>query len=269
MERQTLGLSSVSNARQLGGYPAADGKRVRQDVLLRSGTLNGMSQEEMDVLTERYALSTVIDLRTVEEVAQKPDPEMENVQYIPLPVMQEGQDASRQAAIVEIYRVYGKDPGKAYVEMVRAGALTDDMYTGFFDSEASMKAYRQFFDVLLDHERGAVLWHCTGGKDRVGLATVMVLGVLGVDEETILADFALTNEALARNVAYITAEAAKHTDDPEEIAQAAALAGVSVPHMRSVFERAREESGSLLAFIQQKVGLTDEEVAALRDKYLE
>lgn len=269
MNDQTLGLSGVSNARQLGGYPAADGRRVRHGVLLRSGALFDALEEDLAKLTGQYGLCTVIDLRTASEAAGQPDPALEGVEYIRIPVMEEAQGAGSQAAIVEIYRIYGDDPGRAYVEMIRSGALADDMYACFFDSEYSMKAYRQFFDVLLEHEAGAVLWHCTGGKDRAGLAAVLVLGLLGVDEETILADFALTNEMLQKNIDAVAARAAAYSDDAGEIAQVKALVGVSVSHMRRVLDRAREECGSLAAFIQQKLGLTDAEVRALRDKFLE
>lgn len=269
LQKQTLALETISNARQLGGYLAAGGKHVKEGVLLRSGTLFDASADDLDKLTEEYGLTTVIDLRTVEEAAEKPDPAIEGVTYFHFPIMEEDKDAQNQSTIIEIYRLYGDDPAKAFVEMARAGALADGMYTSCFDSEMALTAYRRLFDVLLSKEEGAVLWHCTGGKDRAGLATVFVLSVLGVDEETILADFALTNEVHREKIAHITSEAAKYTSDPDELEQVAALVGVSVPHMRMAFDRAETECGSMLAFIQQKIGLTDDEVTALRNKYLE
>lgn len=269
LQTQMLGLSGVSNARQLGGYPAADGRHVKGGVLLRSGTLSDASPDDLKILKKEYKLHTVIDLRTTEEAAQKPDPEMEGIRYFSLPVLDEEQDTTSQAAIVDIYRLYGNDPGRAYVEMVRAGALSEEMYSSFFDSKAAMVSFRQMFDVLLTHEKGAILLHCTGGKDRAGLASALILSVLDVDEETILADFTLTNEVLREKIAYITALAGAHTDDPDELEQVAELAGVSEKHMRLIFDRANQECGSMLAFVQQKIGLTDAEVATLRDLYLE
>ncbi|MDO4740256.1 MAG: tyrosine-protein phosphatase, partial [Eubacteriales bacterium] len=116
---------------------------------------------------------------------------------------------------------------------------------------------------------GSVLWHCTGGKDRAGLTAAILLSILGVDEETILADFTLTNEVLNEKIAYITGEAAKHTSDEDELEQIAALIGVSADHMQMVFDRARAECGSMAAFVQQKIGLSDDEVQMLRQRYLE
>lgn len=267
--KQTIALGTVSNARQLGGYPAADGKRIRDGLLLRSGALFNASQSDIDRLEKVYKLSAVIDLRTAEEAAEKPDPTINGASHYHIPVVNEGQDAPGQPAIVDIYRLYDDNPGRAYVEMVRAGALSEEMYTSLLDSKTALHAWRQFFDVLLSHKKGAILWHCTGGKDRAGLASVMVLSVLGVDKETILADFALTNEALRLNIANITVQASQYTSDPIELERAAALAGVYVPHMLKVFDRTESECGSILAFIQQRIGLTDEEVAKLRKMYLE
>ena len=267
MQTQTLGLESVANARQLGGYRAAEGKRVRDGCLLRSGTLAGASQNDIDRLTKEYGLTTVIDLRTQRERTEKPDPIISGVSYYALPVM--GEESVNQQAIVEIYRKFPNDPGKAYVEMVRKGALTEDMYTAFFAARESIDACRGFFDILLAQREGAALWHCTGGKDRAGLAAVLILSVLGVDEQTILTDFALTNEVNQARIDFVVTAAKVYTEKEDELAAVAALAGVSVPHMQAVFDLAKEENGSMLAFIQKKIGLTDYEVNRLRELYLE
>lgn len=269
LEKQRLQTESISNARQLAGYPAADGKQVKDGVLLRSGMLYDASLADIEKLKEEYGLCVIIDLRTSKEVAAKPDPVIEGVRYYHLPLMEEDADESSQAAIIEIYRQYEDDPGRAYVEMIRAGALSDEMYTAFLDSEDALKAWRQFFDILLEQKEGSVLWHCSGGKDRAGLTAAMILSILGVDEKTILADFTLTNEVLYEKIAYITNEAAKYTSDKEELEQISALIGVSAAHMQKVFDRAQAECGSLSAFVRTKIGLTDAEVQMLRQRYLE
>ena len=63
------------------------------------------------------------------------------------------------------------------------------------------------FQVLLNHEDGAVLFHCTGGKDRAGTAAVLLLSALGADREVILRDFALTNIVESDRIAGIMKEA--------------------------------------------------------------
>ncbi len=266
MKAQLLNLSSILNARQLGGYCNADGKRIKSNLLIRSGTLHYATAEDLDKLINVYGLSTIIDLRDCDEIKNHPDPQLPNVKYYSLSVM--GEDSANSLAIVEIYRQYQNNVGKAYVEMIRQDALVPDMYTNFFDSTKSMQAYRKFFDILLS-EQGTILWHCTGGKDRTGLATVMLLVILGIDEKTILKDFALINEINRKKINYIRTEASKYTADAAELKQIEALAGVYSPYMQKVFDRAKAESGSTISFIQEKLGLTDYDIHCLREKFLE
>ena len=266
MTVQFLDLKSISNARQLEAYRGADGKRIKSKLLIRSGALYNASIEDLNKLVNLYGLSTIIDLRNADETEHQPDPQLPNVKYYSLSVM--GEDSANSLAIVEIYRQYQNNVGKAYVEMIRKGALVPDMYTNFFDSADSMQAYRRFFDIL-SSEQGSILWHCTGGKDRTGLATVMLLAILGIDEKTILKDFALINEINRKKINYIRAEASKYTADEAELKQIEALAGVFPPYMQKVFDRAKVESGSILSFIQEKLGLTNQEIICLREKFLE
>ncbi len=266
MTVQFLDLKSISNARQLDAYRGADGKRIKSKLLIRSGALYNASIEDLNKLVNLYGLSTIIDLRNADETEHQPDPQLPNVKYYSLSVM--GEDSANSLAIVEIYRQYQNNVGKAYVEMIRQGALVPDMYTNFFDSTESMQAYRKFFDILLS-EQGTILWHCTGGKDRTSLATVMLLVILGIDEKTILEDFALINEINRKKINYIRAEASKYAADEAELKQVEALAGVYSPYMQKVFDRAKAESGSTISFIQEKLGLTDYDIHCLREKFLE
>jgi protein-tyrosine phosphatase len=75
-----------------------------------------------------------------------------------------------------------------------SGIISDQMYVEFLQGETGKAGFRNFFRVLLETPEGsAVLWHCTNGKDRTGVAAMLLLGILNVDEETIMADFMLTN----------------------------------------------------------------------------
>ncbi len=270
MESQSLGMTGISNARQLGGYITEDGMRIRDNILLRSGKLSDGTEEDILRLREVYNITEIIDLRTSAEISSAPDPDIDGVDNIQIKILDESnaEDSSNSAAVA-IYANMGEDPAMAMLEMYRAGVLTDDMYTGTFDSEVSLAGYREFLDILLSHEEGALLWHCTGGKDRAGMAAVITLTLLGVDKETILRDFELTNAFNEAKINYMVAGATKHTDDQAELDGVAALVGVSRRLMEKVYELAESESGSMLEFLKDKLNITDEEITALRSKYLE
>lgn len=270
MENQTLGLSGITNARQLGGYITEDGMRVKDNVLLRSGKLADAAEGDLDILCRDYHLTEVIDFRTTAEIEAEPDPELTGCERVEIRILDENDTASNgNAAIAGIYNKQSDNPAEALLELYRAGVLSEDMYSSMLDDETALKGYRTFLDELLAHEDGAILWHCTGGKDRAGMAAVIILTLLGVDKETVLEDFALTNTFNQERIEYMVSSAKLLTEDQEELSGVAALVGVSRSNMEKVFEIAEAESGSLFAYIQEKLQVTDEEIAALREKYLE
>lgn len=263
----TMEFEGIANAWSLGGYVSLSGKKVKDNLLYRAGKLSAATEADIAKLKEEYNVSTIVDFRSEEEAAAEPDPEIEGIENISVPVLEAG--SVNQQAVVEIYRKNGNDVGKMYLEMVRAGVLHDEMYTAFFNSDKAMQGFRKFFDVLLSQEEGAVLWHCTGGKDRTGIAAIMLLTLLDVDKDTIFKDFTHINELNKQKMDYIASEVKKHTNNEEEIQQAAILSGVSPEHMNMVYENAEKECGSMKKYIQTKVGITDEEVEKLCDMYLE
>lgn len=268
VEGQTLGMEKLGNARQLGGYITSDGRQIKKNVLLRSGKLAGGTEADLQKLHEVYNVTEIIDMRTTDEIASAPDPEVEGAKNIRVRILDEsGNDST--TAMTGIYSQNSDNPAASLIEMYRAGVLSDDMYTSMFDNESSLKGYREFIDKLLAHEDGALLWHCTGGKDRAGTAAVIILSLLGVDKETILDDFALTNKFNEQSIEYMKSKAAELTDNKTEIDGVGTLTGVSRELMEKVFDRAESENGSMIEFLKVKLNITDDEIEILRNKYLE
>lgn len=264
MESQTLGLEKVENARQLGGYYTEDGRRVKENMLLRSGKLSNATEDDIAKLTDTYNLGTIVDLRTTSEIEQAPNPTIDGVEDIHVPILDED---SHSAAMTNIY---GSDPVDALIGMATDGTLSDDMYITTINSESAKKGFAEFFQILLDNEEGkAVLWHCTGGKDRTGTAAVLLLSALGVDEDTILDDFALTNEFFKGKIDYMGAEAAKKTDDQEIIDGVRTLTGVSRDFMKKMIDSLTDEYGSVENFIIEELNVSKDDIVKLQDMYLE
>ena len=78
---QSILLTGVGNARELGGYPVADGRTVKRGVLLRSAKLRAATDEDIRKLTEEYHLGVVLDLRGAGELENAPDAQIEGVTY--------------------------------------------------------------------------------------------------------------------------------------------------------------------------------------------
>ena len=186
-------LRGAPNARDLGGLPTMDGRTIRPGLLLRSGELAGITEPDAQTLTE-YPLRTVVDFRTDLEREQKPDRVLPGVQYVHCPIVQQ--------AAAGLTREEHADPYAAVVAHAKAMAGRErtfmcELYRSLVMQAFSIAHYRQFFALLLAQTDGALLYHCTAGKDRVGVGTMLLLTALGVDWPVIVENYLITNERMA------------------------------------------------------------------------
>ena len=269
-EAQALLVTGIENARQLGGYETADGRHVKRDVLLRTAKLSDAPSEELAALKDIYHLGVVVDFRTLAEREGAPDPEIDGVDNIVLDVLDEGSRTGAGAAIAGIYENGGAEPAEVMLNIIRSGCVSERMYADMAFDPAAEKGFRDFFRILLENGgKKAVLWHCSGGKDRTGAAAVLLLLALGVNKETALRDFELTNEFLREKIAYMESRAAELTDDPEEIAWVKDMTGVNRKYMEKLLDTLEEKYGSQERYLTEGLGLDRAELEQLREMYLE
>lgn len=269
-EAQALLVTGIENARQLGGYETADGRRVKRDVLLRTAKLSDAPSEELAALKDIYHLGVVVDFRTLAEREGAPDPEIDGVDNIVLDVLDEGSRTGAGAAIAGIYENSSTEPAEVMLNIIRSGCVSERMYADMAFDPAAEKGFRDFFRILLENGgQKAVLWHCSGGKDRTGAAAVLLLLALGINKETALRDFELTNEFLREKIAYMESRAAELTDDPEEIAWVKDLTGVNRKYMEKLLDTLEEKYGSQERYLTEGLGLDRAELEQLREMYLE
>lgn len=260
-------LQGAPNFRDLGGMETADGRRVKPHRLLRSGHLHDLTAADRRRVTEEYQLKTVIDLRTSGEMQRKPDVILPGVTYIHLPIFE------NQAEGVTRETVTDTDPVGRMIAMAekmegQAFQRMRELYKVFFDDHG-IAMYRRFFEQVLAQEEGAVLWHCTMGKDRCGTAAALLETALGVPYETVKADYLLTNEFVLPETEKTIAKARERIDDEALFEQMRVLDSVYEEFLDTVLGIAVEKSGSVPAFIEQHLGMTPDKLARLRDLYLE
>ena len=176
-EGRFIPLEGCFNFRDLGGYRARDGRTVKSGRLFRSDALHHMTTQDMAYVQSSLEVSMVVDLRNPDEAegAGRWPTVGSTVRYHNIPYL-EGRDVSHPAAdidpavrLTEIYTWIISNAGKRVAESVRALA-----------GESSLPA----------------VFHCTAGKDRTGVLSAIILGLLGVDDEQIMADYCLTNQII-------------------------------------------------------------------------
>lgn len=265
-QSQQLSTTGIINARELGGYPAADGKKIKSGVLLRTAKLSTATEEDISILKDNYHLGYIVDMRTISEIGEETDPEIEGAEYISTPI-------DITSFLNKLYAVTDQEERTSLLtEAYNDGQLGEFMYVNALKQDTVCQEYKVFFDTLLKGKgEKAVLWHCSYGKDRTGLGAALLLSVLGVDEDTIMNDYLLTNEfyAGAEDAAREKMSSA-FPDNPELVDALAELSGgVKEKYLRNALDYMKQESGSAQAFVKDKIGVTDEEIGLLRTYYLE
>ena len=251
VERRHVVLEGAHNFRDLGGYPAADGRSVRWGLFYRSDALADLTDADVDKVAG-LGLKLVCDFRGPDEKAAAPDR---------LPA-----ENPPQVAELEI------DVG--------AAQLREKIFSGDLDDFDLVDANRQFakqyvaqyaamFERITREQNQPVLVHCTGGKDRAGFASALILRSLGVPLETVFEDFLLTNHYTAdridRGVRVVRLLSLFRADE----AKLRALMGVERENLEAAFESIDAEWGSFDAYRREGLGVSDADLLAFRDMALE
>ena len=260
-----LHIGKLKNARQLGGYIGAEGRRVKDGLLIRTEGLDGLSGEDAAELAQRYSVSNVVDFRMGYERKLAADQEIPGAQNEWISVYEMDMSDPEN---VELMKRIGEleSPLQKSVEYAKTGKLAS-LYTEILLSERGQQGYARFFDILL-HADGAVIWHCTYGKDRTGVAAALVLYALGVDEDTIMQDFLLTNTVYAQEIAQLEAGLRAAGYDDAVVGEAQAMAGVKGEYLQAALDAVKREYGSVEDYIRNQLGVSDGELQQLREKYL-
>ncbi len=270
---QSIGLASVGNARELGGYKTADGRTVKRGVFLRTAKLSEATEADIRRLREDYRLSVVLDLRTTGEIEAEPDPEIPGVRNLHLGVMDETLVPEKEegSASGDGEDSEAGDRIDRIVKAIREGVFSDQMYVEFLSAEAGKAAYARMFREIIDLPEGeALLFHCSQGKDRTGCAAMLILSALGVDEETILGDFMLTNTFNAELIDSQRRMLEERGYEGEELEKLmTALDAVNPRYMLTALDWMKENYGSALGYITRELGVSEAEIERLRNKYLE
>lgn len=217
-----LGLIGVQNARDAGGYRTTDGHRVRTGLVFRTGALDKATSEDLARLSA-LGVGVVDDLRTGYERAL-------------------GADKLPAGATGNSYDVLGQAP-----PMIMAGALFggEGLYRAFITAPGANEAFAAVLRDIIAADGAGVLFHCSAGKDRTGWASAVLLTLLGVDRDTVTADYLASNTY--RNAA---------PTDP--------LNGVQQSWLDAAFDQASQSYGSFDGYVRDGLGLSDAEVTALR-----
>lgn len=239
-----LNLAGASNFRDLGGYPAKDGRVVRWRQIFRSNHLGHLTEADIAVL-RGLGVRSAFDFRGTEERAAAICG-VEEITVHSLPV---------EPTVVATLR--GKLAAAGTLSSTDALEVMRDSYRNYV--RLSTPSYRALFGHLLGDSAPLVI-HCTAGKDRTGFACALILHALGVPDDAIAEDYLMTNRFYRRDPTH-------SPDLPDDVKQA--LSSVEASFLAAAFETISADYGGLDSYFSDGLGLGAAERTKLQARYLE
>ena len=240
-------------------------------MLIRSGKLSKLPKKTVLALQQR-GVSLVIDLRMESERASAPDTVWEGCKYVHIPLLwfpaygitsDEYLGTKREKGIIRaqiegdrIKREFGNTDNymiETYRSMV-------------FDGNAK-EGLRKFLRLVVE-EDGCVLWHCASGKDRAGICAMLVEALLGVEEKTIISDYMISGKYW-RHKYFFNKMALAIAPIKFSIKRVLfGLMRIKERYLTTVINEMKQRYGGITEYCQEELGVTDADIALLKEKYL-
>lgn len=261
-------LTNAPNTRDLGGMPTSDGRHIAYNRLIRSGALNKITDADYQLLLDKYNLVAVVDMRTEMEVNSSPDNIDGRVKFFHNPILDKRTLGVTFDKATDMFSML-----VAGAELLRENNATSIQYmianyTKFVKNSFCLEGFRNFFKILLNTPSGAVLWHCTAGKDRAGTSALILEMLLGVDRQVAVKDYLDSNICYQQFNEHMLKKLQEQGADRFAIDQAEGFLIVKQQYIDIVLSEI-DASGGIEEFAKSKLQLTDNDIMQLRQLYLD
>ncbi|MDR1793945.1 MAG: tyrosine-protein phosphatase [Erysipelotrichaceae bacterium] len=267
-----LPIAGMYNVRDLGGYVNQTGKRTKWHLLYRGDQLANLKPEGADML-KSLNLKTVIDFRNPEEILKSPNllpgSVTSTINRVPaagtavFAGLLQAQDSlgDRDTLVKNIKKILAKDPQAAQNAMIQ-------QQLDFVLNPDSQKVFGQVIRDFMNAQDAPFFFHCRGGKDRTGFVAMVLLGLLGVERETLVYDYMLTGVARSDKNKLYLARYRTLTQDEACATYLYSFFEVRPEYIEAAID-AIEEAGGFEAYGRQAYGLNDQDLEVLKQIYLE
>lgn len=246
-------IKKVYNFRTVGNIKNYEGRILKEGKFYRSGHLHKLKKKSFREL-EHLEIKEVIDLRNSKEIADKPDQLPADMMYKKYSAFEdEGDQLTQARKLVLKGKVNGSDADKRMTDFYREYVTENP------------EVIRKIITEILESDQ-PVLYHCTAGKDRTGITTALILSILKFDKETIYNDYLLSNNyrkklvdkrlRLASNLHFLYPKM--------DVKVLEKLSWVETAYLDAAFDEINKKYGSLDAYIQQVLGISNDK----REEYI-
>ncbi|HET8613771.1 MAG TPA: tyrosine-protein phosphatase [Sphingomonas sp.] len=248
-----LPMKGGHNFRDIGGYPARDGRYTAWGLVYRSGTMAELDEGDQGMI-ERLGLRVICDFRSSRERDRRPS-------RLPRAADFEIWSHDYETSSADLVNKLA-EPGAT---AAGARTLMIQLYRDIAYEQRT--GYRALFERLVS---GAlpILFHCTAGKDRTGVAAALLLDMLGVSREAIIEDYVLTDHFFDRGCELVRADPWVKRLGAVDPAIWAPVMRADPAYLASMFETVEKRHGSAEGFIRDELGLDDMAIGVIRNRLL-
>lgn len=252
-----LPLTGAINFRDMGGLETADGRRVKKGILFRAASLTGLTEEDKRYL-ENLQIKRVFDYRRQEEADRNPDPPIGLA-------INERVSVSNEENITTNMLTNEDEIKREYFRR-----FTVDGFTKIYsDMPIQNKSYKRLMGLVIGlQENMPLVHHCTAGRDRTGVGSMIILMTLGVPYKTVLEDYLLSNHTLADYHNELFEKAAKLFSAPE-LARFKHSFPVREDYLQAALNAICSTYGDFDTYIKKEFGITEEVRRNLENHCLE
>ncbi|MDO8863986.1 tyrosine-protein phosphatase [Haliea sp. E1-2-M8] len=244
-----IALVGGRNFRDLGGYPAIDGRITRWRTLYRSGSLARLTSADVEILTG-MGIQAVYDLRNERERATEPHhwPDSTDLLVYQRDYNSSGAELSR---LLDMPWVKGSDAHQAMMNNYRELPYEQ------------AEAYKALFEGIATGNL-PLLFNCSAGKDRTGIAAALLLDLLGIDRDVILDDYILTERAF--NFRMLVDKSSEGRAPSEDVVDA--LIAAHPDYLNACFEQITNQHGDVASYFDEVLGINLDVQEHIRQKLL-
>lgn len=250
---RVIPLSGGHNFRDMGGYPAANGRMTAWGKVFRSGTMAELADDDHAIL-ENLGLRLICDFRTTRERRNRPS-------RLPPTATFEVWVRDHQSSSADLIQRM-REPG---VTAAKARDMMIELYRDL--AYEQVPAYKAFFS-RLSQGHVPVTFHCSAGKDRTGVAAAILLDMLGVPRDVILEDYIFTDRFFdALNRILLSDPTSNRLKDiaPEIYAP---MLRADPAYLDAMFETIDARHGGSAGYLRDALELGDDALTAIREELL-
>lgn len=253
---ENIKLKGSKNIRDLGGLKTENGE-VKEKAFLRGSHLHNITDKDAKKLVEEYDLSAILDLRSSREVIEKNDVSIDDVRYKHFPVFGGAVKGITHESSTDNAQSSDKSPSlsRLYKRMV---------------GESCMDNMKRIFTYILNRKSsdGALLIHCSEGKDRTGVVTMILLSLLGVPFESVMEDYLFTNtinEKKAKKFYFLARLANRDKEYADELHD---IYLAKEEYLQAAYDAVLESWGSVENYVNKGLGIDMEVIESFRKEFV-